>query len=108
MEDVVVSQGLLVGVLATGIRLATPFLLAALGEMFVQRSGVFNLGVEGIMLMGAFMGFFLTLQTGNAYWGILISLLVGALMGALMGLVSVTFKAEQGISGIGLYMFGWG
>lgn len=107
MEDVV-SQGILVGVLATGIRMATPFLLAALGEMFVQRSGVFNLGVEGIMLMGAFMGFFLTWQTGNTLLGILVSLLVGALMGALMGLVSVTFKAEQGISGIGLYMLGWG
>jgi simple sugar transport system permease protein len=107
MEDVI-SQGLIVGILATGIRLATPFLLAALGEMFTQRSGVYNLGIEGIMLMGAFMGFFVTWRTGNIYLGILISLIVGALMGLLMGIVSITFKAEQGISGIGLYMFGWG
>ncbi|MEW8959121.1 hypothetical protein MHOCP_03670 [Moorella humiferrea] len=108
MGDAVISQGLLVGIMATGIRLATPFLLAAIGEMFVQRSGVFNLGVEGIMLLGAFMAFFVTLQTGNYYLGILVSLAVGALLGALMGVVSITFKAEQGISGIGLYMIGWG
>jgi ABC-type uncharacterized transport system permease subunit len=104
----ILSQGILFGILATGVRLATPFLLAALGEMFTQRSGVFNLGIEGIMLVGAFIGFFATLHLGNPVFGILASLGVGAMMGVLMALVSVTFKAEQGISGIGLYMFGWG
>jgi ABC-type uncharacterized transport system permease subunit len=107
MEDIL-SQGVLFGVLATGVRLATPFLLAALGEMFTQRSGVFNLGIEGIMLVGAFVGFFATLHMGNPIFGLLASLGAGAIMGILMALVSVTFKAEQGISGIGLYMFGWG
>ena len=102
------TQGVLLGILATGVRLATPFLLAALGEMFSQRSGVFNLGIEGVMLMGAFVGFFVTLHLGNPIYGILASLGTGAIMGVLMALVSVTFKAEQGISGIGLYMFGWG
>lgn len=104
----IIQQGLLVGVLATGVRLATPFLLAALGEMFAQRSGVFNLGIEGIMMMGAFFGFLVTFFTGNPYFGLGSSLIVGFLMGLLMALVSVTLKAEQGISGIGLYMFGWG
>ena len=107
MEDIL-SQGILLGMLATGVRLATPFLIAALGEMFTQRSGVFNLGIEGIMLVGAFVGFFATLRLGNPFLGILASLGAGAIMGLLMALVSVTFKAEQGISGIGLYMFGWG
>jgi len=107
MEDFL-NQGILLGILATGIRLATPFLLAALGEMFTQRSGVFNLGIEGIMLLGAFAGFFVTLRLGNPIFGILASLGTGAIMGVVMALVSVTFKAEQGISGIGLYMFGWG
>lgn len=102
------SSGIIISILATGIRLATPYLLAALGEMFTQRSGVYNLGVEGIMMMGAFAGFFTTLQMGNPLLGIVASLGIGALMGLLMALVSVTFKAEQGISGIGLYMFGWG
>jgi simple sugar transport system permease protein len=106
--DGVMNSDIIIIILATGIRLATPYLLAALGEMFVQRSGVYNLGVEGIMMMGAFAGFYATLQLGSPLLGILVSLLIGALMGLLMALVSVTFKAEQGISGIGLYMFGWG
>ncbi len=106
--DGVTSLDIVIIILATGIRLATPFLLAALGEMFVQRSGVYNLGVEGIMMMGAFAGFYATLQMGTPLLGIVVSLIIGALMGLLMALVSVTFKAEQGISGIGLYMFGWG
>ncbi len=99
MENIL-SQGILLGILATGVRLATPFLLAALGEMFTQRSGVFNLGIEGIMLVGAFMGFFVTLRLGNPIFGIAASLGTGAIMGIMMALVSVTFKAEQGISGI--------
>lgn len=107
MEDIL-NQGVLLGILATGVRLSTPFLLAALGEMFTQRSGVFNLGIEGIMLLGAFVGFFGTLHLGNPIFGIVASLGAGAIMGILMAAVSVTFKAEQGISGIGLYMFGWG
>ncbi|ODA40340.1 ABC transporter permease [Desulfosporosinus sp. BG] len=104
----VMNSAIIISILATGIRLATPYLLAALGEMFTQRSGVYNLGVEGIMMMGAFAGFFATLHLGSPLLGIIASLIIGALMGLLMALVSVTFKAEQGISGIGLYMFGWG
>jgi len=102
------NSAIIISILAAGIRLATPYLLAALGEMFTQRSGVYNLGVEGIMMMGAFTGFFATLHSGSPLIGIVASLAIGALMGLLMALVSVTFKAEQGISGIGLYMFGWG
>jgi general nucleoside transport system permease protein len=104
----ILTQSILVGILAAGVRLATPYLLAALGEMFVQRSGVYNLGIEGIMLLGAFLGFFATLHLGNPAYGILAGLLTGAILGFFMALVSVTFKAEQGISGIGLYMFGLG
>lgn len=104
----VMNSAIIISILAAGIRLATPYLLAALGEMFTQRSGVYNLGVEGIMMMGAFTGFFATLHSGSPLIGIVASLAIGALMGLLMALVSVTFKAEQGISGIGLYMFGWG
>ena len=106
--DGVMNYDIIIIILATGIRLATPYLLAALGEMFVQRSGVYNLGVEGIMMVGAFAGFYATLKLGSPLLGILVSLVLGAFMGLLMALVSVTFKAEQGISGIGLYMFGWG
>ena len=99
---------ILIGILHSGIRLATPYLYASLGEMFAQRSGVLNLGVDGIMLMGAFFGFFALYKTGNPWFGVLAAVLIGVLMGVLMAVVSITFQAEQGISGIGLYMFGLG
>ena len=70
----------LVGILSSGIRLATPYLFAALGETLGQRSGVLNLGVEGMMLMGAFAGYYAVLKTatpGWAWW----RPRVGALMG---------------------------
>ena len=99
---------IIVGVLHSGVRLATPYLYAALGETFAQRSGVLNLGVEGIMLVGAIGSFYTVFETGSLLLGVLAALLVGGLMGLLMAVVSVTFQAEQGISGIGLYLFGLG
>jgi general nucleoside transport system permease protein len=98
----------LLGIIYSGIRLATPYLFAAIGETFSQRSGVLNLGVDGIMLMGAFSGFFIAMKTGNLWFGLLGAMVVGALMGLMMSVVSVTLQAEQGISGIGLNLFGLG
>jgi simple sugar transport system permease protein len=97
-----------VGIVHSGLRLATPYLYAAIGETFAQRSGVLNLGVEGIMLMGAYSGFYVLFQTGNPVLGLLAAAVVGALLGLAMAFISVTLKAEQGISGIGLFMFGLG
>jgi simple sugar transport system permease protein len=88
--------------------MATPYLFAAVGEAIGQSSGVLNLGVDGVMLLGAFASFFVALHTGNLWLGVLAAMFVGLLMGLLMSLISVTLKAEQGISGIGLYMFGLG
>ncbi len=102
------SLSVLIGIATSGIRLATPYLYAAIGETFAQRSGVLNLGVEGIMLMGAYSAFYVALRTGNLWLGLLAAALVGLLMGLLMAVISVTLKAEQGISGIGLYLFGLG
>src|SRR5512137_2012004 len=92
----------IVGILTSAIRLATPFLYASIGEMFAQRSGVVNLGVDGIMLVGAFSAFYVTLNTGDLLAGAAAALIAGVLMGLLMSFISVTLKAEQGISGIGL------
>lgn len=99
---------IIVGIAHSGIRLATPYLYAAIGETFAQRSGVLNLGVEGIMLMGAFCGFYTVFQTGSPWLGLLAAAGIGALLGLIMAFVSVTLNAEQGISGIGLFMFGLG
>ena len=102
------TANVILGILASGIRLATPYLYAAIGETFGQRSGVLNLGVEGQMLLGAFAGFYVTFNTGSPWLGLLAAILAGALMGLIMGLISVTLHAEQGISGIGVYLFGLG
>ena len=102
------NEVVLTGILAGAISFATPYLYASIGEMFSQRSGVVNLGVDGIMLVGAYAAFFVTLNTGNLWLGVLAAMVVGLLMGLLMSVISVTLKAEQGISGIGLYMFGLG
>ena len=102
------TQTVFIGILTSAIRLATPYLFAGIGEAFAQTSGVVNLGVDGIMLMGAFAAFYVTLTTGNLGLAVLAAAIVGLLMGLLMSFISVTLKSEQGISGIGLYMFGLG
>ncbi len=106
------SQFLTVAVLTTtvaaGVALAAPFLLAALGETIGQRSGVINLGVDGIMLLAAFATYYTALQTNDLLLAILAGAATGTGMGVITALVSVTLKAEQGISGIGVYLFGLG
>ena len=102
------SVTVLVGILASGIRLATPYLYAAIGETFGQRSGVLNLGVEGQMLLGAFAAFYVTFVTGNLWLGMLAAVAAGAVMGLAMAFVTINLQAEQGISGIGFYLFGLG
>jgi len=102
-------------VLSIGIPFSVALLLAALGEMFNQRAGVFNLGCEGIMSMGAFIGFlpaYYLQETALAPYANIIGIAgaaaIGVLLGILYALVTVTFKAPQGIAGIGLQMLGWG
>ncbi len=108
MLDEFFTLSVLIGIAHSGIRLATPYLYAALGEMFAQRAGVLNLGVDGMMLMGAFSAFYVVFNTENLWLAVLVALLVGGLMGLLMAVISVTMQAEQGISGIGLYLVGLG
>lgn len=102
------TTSVLVATLASGIRLATPFLFAALGEAIGQRSGVLNLGVEGVMLIGAFTAYFVKLETGNSVAAVFGALLVGAFMGCVYAFMTVVMHAEQGISGIGIFLFGLG
>ena len=102
------SATVMVGILASGIRLATPYLYASIGETFGQRSGVLNLGVEGQMLLGAFAAFYVVLTTENLWLGVLTAMIVGAAMGLAMAYVTVNLNAQQGISGIGFFLFGLG
>jgi len=102
------TLSVLTATVASGIRLATPFLLASLGEAVSQRSGVLNLGVDGIMLLGAFGAYYTELHLHNLALSLVVGMGIGAVMGLVTAFVSVTLKAEQGISGIGVYLFGLG
>ena len=102
------TVAIITATLASGIRLAVPFLLAALGEAVGQRAGVLNLGVEGVMLIGAYAAYYTSLESGSAAFGLLMGLFVGLVMGAIYAFITVVMHAEQGISGIGIYLFGLG
>ncbi len=102
------TQSAIVAVVAGGIRLAVPLLIASLGETYGQRSGVLNLGVDGIMLLGAFGGYYAVLKTGSPWIGLIVGVGIGIIMGLVSALMAVTLKAEQGISGIGVFLFGLG
>ena len=108
MTSQFLTATVLIGILASGIRLATPYLYAAIGETFGQRSGVLNLGVEGQMLLGAFFAFYVASTTGNLWLGLLAAAGVGAVLGLAMAFVTINLQAQQGISGIGFYLFGLG
>ncbi len=100
--DEILAQVFQVGFFAAMIRIATPLLFATIGELFAERSGVLNLGIEGIMLLSAMTGFSAAYFTGNLWLGIAAAMLTGALCGALMGLLTVTFGLSQHVSGLGL------
>ena len=102
------TTAILTATVASGIQLAAPFLLASLGETLGQRSGVLNLGVDGIMLLGAFTSYYVALQTNNLPLAVLAGMAVGAAAGLATAFISVTLRAEQGISGIGVYLFALG
>ena len=102
------TLSVLVATLAGGIRLATPFLLAALGETMGQRSGVLNLGVEGIMLIGAYGAYYGALRSGSTLVGVAAGLGAGFAMGIVYAFITIVLHAQQGISGIGIFLFGLG
>ncbi len=90
------------------IAMATPLALAGLGEVYSERSGVLNLGVEGIMLMGAFTAFHFTYLTGNIIVGYITAILIGLALGLLKALLSISLKVNQVIAGMGIYFLGFG
>ena len=86
----------------------TPLLLATLGEIYAERSGVLNLGVEGMMIVGALTGFADASQTGNPWFGVLAAGVVSGLFSLIHAFASVTLRANQVVSGLALTMLGLG
>jgi ABC-type uncharacterized transport system permease subunit len=95
-------------ILQAGVASGTVLLFATIGEIFAERSGVLNLGVEGMMLMGAMSAFSVAVHTGNAWLGLLVAMGVAGLLGLLHGLVTIHFQADQVVSGLTLTFLGTG
>jgi simple sugar transport system permease protein len=102
------SPDILASVLLTVIGAATPLLFAALGELVVEKSGVLNLGVEGMMILGAVCAFAVTATTGYSTLGILAGLLAGMAMAFIFGVLTLTLAANQVATGLALTIFGLG
>src|SRR2546426_3931205 len=98
----------ILGVLVRGMALGTPLLWGALGEIYAERAGVVNLGVEGMMILGAFFAFAAAQVTGHPGLGLLVAAVIGGMAALLHAFVSVTLRANQFVSGLALSMLGVG
>jgi simple sugar transport system permease protein len=94
--------------IASSIRIAIPLALAGLGGVFSERSGVINIGLEGIMLTGAFTSIAVTNFTQNPWLGILAAIIIGIFLGLIHGITCITFKANQIVSGVAINLFASG
>ncbi|KQS79109.1 ABC transporter permease [Rhizobium sp. Leaf384] len=101
-------MGIIEAILLTVITAATPLVIAAAGELVTERSGVLNLGVEGMMIMGAVCAFAATQATGSPYVGILAGVLSGTLFSLLFGFLTLTLVANQVATGLALTILGLG
>ncbi|MDX3929370.1 MAG: ABC transporter permease [Shinella sp.] len=101
-------MGIVEAILLTVITAATPLVLAAMGELVAERAGVLNLGVEGMMVMGAVLAFAATQMTGSPYIGILAGIAGGALFSLLFGFLTLTLVANQVATGLALTILGIG
>ena len=97
-----------IGILAATLVAGTPLVYAALGELMTERSGVLNLGVEGMMLCGAVSAFAVATMTGSLWQGVGAGMLVGAALAFLFGVLAISFKANQVAVGLALAIFGAG
>lgn len=102
------ETSILISVLAATVRIATPILLAAIGEMIAERSGVYNMGLEGTMLMGAFTAYLGAHYTGSLWLGVLVAMVTGGLMSLIFAFMVITLKVEQIVTGLALNLLGSG
>ena len=108
MMSVLFSQVILVTLLAAGVRMAMPILLAGVGEVFAERCGMLNINLEGQMLVGAFASFIVGYYTRSMALALLAGMAAGVLMALLMSLACITWHAQQTVAGITLNMFALG
>jgi general nucleoside transport system permease protein len=94
--------------IAAGVATGTALLFAGVGETFAERSGVLNLGVEGMMLIGAVAGFSTAVSTGNAWLGLVVAMVAGGLLSLIHAVVTIHLRADQVVSGLALTFLGTG
>lgn len=99
---------IILGTLNRALAYGTPLLLATLGEIYVERAGVLNLGIEGMMMMGAFSSFVVAYATSNPWLGVMVGAIVGGLFSLIHAFSSITLRANQTVSGLALTMLGTG
>lgn len=104
----VLTGAFIVAVLATSVRVATPLIFGAVGELVAESAGILNLSIEGTMTLGALAGFAVAGATDSLWLGIVGALVTGGLMGLLMAFMSATVKVNQIVAGLALNLFGIG
>ncbi len=102
------NESVLMLTIVAAIGLGTPIVFATVGEILGERSGILNLGVQGMMLVGAVMGFWATFHTGSLWLGVLLAMLSGAALSVIHAFNSVTLRVSQIVSGLALTIFGTG
>jgi simple sugar transport system permease protein len=95
-------------ILQAGVASGTVLLFATIGEIFAERSGILNLGVEGMMLIGAMSAFATALSTGNPWLGLIVAMIVAGLLGLVHAIITIQFQADQVVSGLALTFLGTG
>ena len=108
MLDDIFQLGIVTSILATAVRMGTILLLAALGELVVERAGVLNLSVEGMMLSGAFAGFLGAYYSNSLWIGVLFAIIAGIMISAIFGILAVILKIDQTVSGLTVNIFSAG
>ncbi len=108
MLETILNQAFFLSLLAATVRMATPILYTALGELYAERSGVLNIGCEGAMLVGSLCAFLAAFYLNNPWAGVLAGMAGGAFIGLIMAFLSVSLMANQVVAGIVLNLFSIG
>jgi simple sugar transport system permease protein len=104
----ILDQGFIASLISSTLIIATPILLVSSLELVSQRSGVINLGVEGVMLLGAFAAYIVTLQTSEPYLGLLAAVASGSILSFIFGILAIYMRFDQIVAGISISMFSLG
>lgn len=102
------QEAIIISILASTIRIMTPLLFSSMGELITQRAGIWNMGVEGTMLTGAFMAYLVATLTGSLWLAVLAAIIAGALMGIIIAFMTATLRVDHFIAGLGLNLLAGG